>query len=367
MKEKLMKLPKWAVVIIAVVVLAGFLQVMRLQNVIFYFFPSLPGYGNSMVGELVGGIYAFVILVWFGYSEVIREKGAGFLRSCYIGGFMVGYCLIELAAQILMIRLTGKAELQPVLSVLFFTVTMFLIGWGEEIICRGIMLNLFLDRFSKTKKGILGAIILDGVLFGAVHLTNIFAGVSVVSACIQAISAGLLGIIFSAIYARSRNIWICIITHALTDFAALMGTGIFGNGTAVDGINNISYINLAAVPVLLIPCLVLLRKSKLEEMEKRANGIVVFETYEEADKMATVSLVLGVLGIIFGLIGGYGIGCGVVGILGSCISKKIKPEQNGVAMAGMITSIIGTVLSVFMLVVFAILYGAMDLSQGGLF
>lgn len=44
--------------------------------------------------------------------------------------------------------------------------------------------------------------------------------------------------------------------HALVDFASLMGAGIFGVGTTVEQINQMSAANLIAVPVLLIPCIV---------------------------------------------------------------------------------------------------------------
>ena len=137
------------------------------------------------------------------------------------------------------------------MEILFFAATMFLIGWTEELIFRGVILNLFLERFSKTKRGILWAVILSGVFFGAVHLTNISQGVTVTSAMIRAINGAFLGVIFGAVYARSGNIWLVMTFHALVDFASLMGSGIFGTGTTVEQINQMSAINLIAVPVLL--------------------------------------------------------------------------------------------------------------------
>ncbi len=355
MRERIMRLPKWVVVLIALLSVAGFFAVMNVSSLALYFLPPLPGYGASMVGEFVVSIYAVLILSLFGYSGVIKDTGVGFLKSFYIGGFMVGYCFFAFVAQLFVLQMNGEIEIQPFVSIVFFISTMFLIGFAEEFIFRGVVLNLLLDRFSKTKRGILGAILIESVIFGGVHLMNIFSGVSLISACVQAFVASLLGVILSAVYARSRNIWIVVITHAMTDFAALMGTGIFGTGGVIAGINNISYANLLAVPVLLIPCVILLRKPKLEEIVKKANGEFVADTFEEADKIATVSLILGVLSIVSGIMG-YGIGLGVVGILGSCISKKIKPYDNGVATAGLVTSIIGTVIAVFMTFVLSLAF-----------
>ena len=358
MREKIMRLPKWAVVLIALISVAGFFAVMNVSSLLLALLPPLPGYGASFIGELLVSIYAVLILALLGYSGVIKETGVGFLRSFYIGGFMVGYCFFAFVAQLYVLQMNGEIEIQPFLSIVFFIATMLLIGFAEEFIFRGVVLNMVVDRFSKTKRGILGAILIESLIFGGVHLMNFFSGVSLVSACVQAFVAALLGVILSAVYARSRNIWIVVLTHAMTDFAALMGTGIFGSGGVVEGINNISYTNLLAVPVLLIPCLVLLRKSKLEEMVRRANGEYVTDAFEEADKIATVSLILGILGIVSGFMG-YGMGLGVVGILGSCVSKKIKPYENGVATAGLITSIIGTVIAVFMTFVFSLTFALM--------
>lgn len=365
MREKILKLPKWFVVLTAVLAGAGLLVVIHASSFLLQVLPELPGYTEQMISELLAGIYAFAVLAWFGYAGILKEKGAGFLRSFYIGGFLVGYCIYMLVAQFYLQMMNTQRSLQPLPLILVFTATMFLVGWAEELVFRGVILNLLLDCFSKTQKGIVGAILLDGILFGAVHLTNIFSGVSILSACVQAVTAGLLGILFAAVYARSRNIWVVIIAHTLTDFASLMSGGIFGNGGVIEGINQLSYVNLLAVPILLIPCLILLRKSKRKEMELRANGIEPDETVKMADNIAVMSLVLGVLGIIFGMMG-YGLGIGIVGILGSIISKKIKPAGNGLATAGLVTSIVGVVIAVFAVVLFSAVFALTGGAFGGM-
>ncbi len=359
MKKKLMQMPKWLIVVIGILVAVGFIAVINLYDLIYRFMPVLPGYGTQMLAELIAGTYALVLLLLFGYGKILKEKGAGFVKAFYIGGFMIGYCFYVLIAQCYVQAMTTDKQLEPFVNILMFVVTMFLIGWAEELVFRGIILNLFLDRFSKTKKGILGAIILSGAIFGGIHLFNIFSGVSVVSAVVQAINAMMLGIIFGAIYARGRNIWVVIVAHAVTDMAALLGSGFFGTGTVVDGINSISPLNLVASALLLIPGVILLRGSKLSEMEQRANGMVVFETYGEADATATTALIVSIIGGLMDFMG-FGIGMSIVGLLGSCVSKKIKPEQNGMATAAMIISIIGIVIGFIMFVVFCVMYSVMS-------
>ena len=328
MKKKLMRMPKVVTILVAVLIVAIFLGSMDVAAFFLADTVSLPGYGSSMIAEFMAGVVAFLLLCLFGYLGVLGEKGKGFIHGLYIGGFLTGYCCLELAAQLYVQMMTPDAKVVSALEILFFAATMFLIGWTEELIFRGVILNLFLERFSKTKRGILWAVILSGVLFGAVHLTNISQGVTVTSAMIQAVNAAFLGVIFGAVYARSGNIWLVMTFHALVDFASL-------------------------------PCIVLLRPKKLLEMEQEANHIVVFETFEEADRNAALSLALGMISILTGFMG-YGLGIGIAGLIGGRLSRKVQPEKNGMALAGMILSGIGMAVSIIGMIVLCFVYSNLN-------
>ena len=349
MREKIMNLPKTAVVCIGILAAAAFLGLSDLASLLLSRFLVLPGYGNSMIAEFLSGVIALGMLLLFGYQFVLRERSVGVVKSLYIGGFLTGYCLFEIVAQLQVQAVSRNAKVVNGVEVLYFVLTMLLIGWTEEIVFRGLILNLFLDRFSKTKKGILGAVILSGVIFGAVHVTNILTGAAVESACVQAVTAAVLGILFGAVYVRSRNLWLVMLYHALIDFASLMGTGIWGMGTSIDGINQISVQNLVAVPVLLIPCIVLLRPRKLAELEQRANGITISDTWEEAQANALMSFVLGMISILLGA-SGYGIGIALTGIFGATLSRNDQTQKNPIAFAGLLTSAIGLVFGLTIVV-----------------
>lgn len=356
MKDKIMRAPKIVTIITGIVVVAIFLGVTDVMGILLSYanLPALPGYGLSMIAELAAGIVAFLFLLLFGYQGKLKEKGKGFVLGLYIGGFLTGYCCLTLMAQCYVQALDADAKLVSALEIVFFVLTMFLIGWTEELIFRGVVMNLFLERFSKTKRGILASVILSSVLFGAVHLTNISSGVSLASASIQAVTAGLLGVILGAVYVRSGNLWLVIMYHALVDFAGLMGSGLFGGGTPVDQINQMSAANLIMVPILLIPCVILLRPRKLQELEMEANDIVVFETCEEAEKDAFVSLILGAISFMF-CFSGYGIGLSIAGVIAGMHARKIGAGQKGVALAGIILSSIGLAVGILAVIGISVL------------
>ena len=69
--------------------------------------------------------------------------------------------------------------------------------------------------------------------------------------------------------------------------------------------------------------------------------------------MAVASLVLGIVSLVSCVIGlGFPVGtiCGVVGIILGYMGKKNAPENSGMATAGMVCSIIGTILSLISIV-----------------
>ena len=97
-----------------------------------------------------------------------------------------------------------------------------LIGICEEFLCRGWLLNEFLERYGNSKKGIWYSIVISGLIFGLMHIGNIFsAGQDVPSTITQVISA--TGIVFGLIYYKTKNIWSVVILHGLWDFSLFLG------------------------------------------------------------------------------------------------------------------------------------------------
>ncbi len=68
--------------------------------------------------------------------------------------------------------------------------------------------------------------------------------------------------------------------------------------------------------------------------------------------MGVASLVLGIISIVLSLFGGTWVSAliGIVGIVLGALAKKANPENSGMATAGMVCSIIGTVLSLLVFI-----------------
>lgn len=74
----------------------------------------------------------------------------------------------------------------------------------------------------------------------------------------------------------------------------------------------------------------------------------------QSNPLAVVGLVMGILSIVFACCYGIGIIFGIAGIICSALSKK--KGKSGVGTAGLICSIIGTVLSVLMIIYFVAIF-----------
>jgi membrane protease YdiL (CAAX protease family) len=138
-------------------------------------------------------------------------------------GIIYGLPLLALNVVITIISNLGTdvtlMGMPPITMFLIFTTNMFLIGFIEEFLFRGLILNNLFISLGKTKKALYQAVWISSLFFGLTHIVNILV-YSTETTLIQTINAVFGGILFCGIYLRSRNIWVAVIIHALLDFIA---------------------------------------------------------------------------------------------------------------------------------------------------
>ncbi len=164
-----------------------------------------------------------------------------------------------------------KSTTEIILSILTL---IFTVGFVEESLFRGLILNIFAKKYLYEPKGILKILVFPSVIFGFVHLFNIFVGVSLEKVILQSVMAFFTGILLNAIYIRSGNIFVLILIHAIIDASGLFEhLFLKTNITLSNSINKISYITLVYIPLYLLLTIFLLRKSKLEEVKENLKEI----------------------------------------------------------------------------------------------
>lgn len=170
------------------------------------------------VSEFVVFVFAIVLLIIRKKWYIFKEKKINFGES-------VKLCLPILVLSVI-IALANATELigtdvnvNNLISLIIYVV---LIGLFEEIFFRGIIENELLEKYSSNKKEILISIIISGVVFGAVHLTNLFAGQDLLTTMMQFVQTTAIGILFGTVYYKTRNIWAMIFLHSFYDFSVLL-------------------------------------------------------------------------------------------------------------------------------------------------
>ncbi|WP_035294366.1 CPBP family intramembrane glutamic endopeptidase [Clostridium sp. KNHs214] len=267
MKDKIDFLKEKHTLVLCILIPAIYLTILKCTNWIIPFSTKFKGYGLQLMAECIGIILSLIIMHLVGKQYILKEKGTGILKGLFVGGFLVVICFLGTIFTLMNVIENGDAnKLLPLSQIAIFIATMIGIGISEEFIFRGTILNLLLDKFNKTPRGIYASIIISSVIFGAAHMTNVFSGVSIKSSFIQAVGAAVLGALIATIYLRTRNIWVVVILHAFMDFSSLIGSGLFGTNSVINQINSYSYVNFISYIIYLIPILVLLRKEKLLEI-----------------------------------------------------------------------------------------------------
>ncbi len=172
---------------------------------------SLVDVIQSGIGWTWAAAAAFILAVvlWQGWRDVGLNRGTdakgwllAWLPMLYIaGGF---------AAAVLF-------GLPPVTVVLLVAFNTLLVGFSEELMLRGAILQAFRHTTS-----IWPAVLATSLLFGSMHSLNVFVTGDLKAALIQSLAAFLSGLMFIALRLRTGTLWVPIVVHALWDFATFM-------------------------------------------------------------------------------------------------------------------------------------------------
>ncbi len=101
-----------------------------------------------------------------------------------------------------------------IFQIIIFTL---MVGIGEEILMRGVVLNALKERH-----GLYVAIIISSLIFGLLHMTNVFAGRSLSKAFTQSVTAFLVGIVLAWVFIKTNNIIPNIIYHWLWNMVGFL-------------------------------------------------------------------------------------------------------------------------------------------------
>lgn len=174
-------------------------------------------YSVSALGEIVVLLLALIVVVVKNKWYIFKEKRVSFSKT-------VTMCIPILVISLLVFvsnyfSLGGKINLENLLSLIVYTIS---IGLFEEIFFRGIIQNEIVDSYKNNLKQVIISIAASSIIFGAVHLTNMFYGQDFLTTIMQLIQTTSVGFLFGSVYFVTKNIWGLIFLHGFYDFSVLL-------------------------------------------------------------------------------------------------------------------------------------------------
>lgn len=114
-------------------------------------------------------------------------------------------------------------NLSPLETVLY-VLSMFCVGFLEEMIFRGLLFK------AMAKNGVRAAIIVSSVTFGVGHIVNLIngSGAELLPNLLQVVYAIAIGFAFVMIYCKTKSLMPCILTHSIFN-----GLSAFANEAAM--------------------------------------------------------------------------------------------------------------------------------------
>ena len=162
-----------------------------------------------------------VILYFFVRKNGLRQK-YGFCKPRLPAGKMLFYIplLVLLTANLWY----GVRMNQPPVEMVLYILSMFCVGFLEEVIFRGFLFQ------AMALNGVKSAIIVSSVTFGIGHIVNLVngSGAELLPNLLQVLYAVAIGFAFVMIYCKTKSLVICVITHSVFN-----GLSAFANEAAM--------------------------------------------------------------------------------------------------------------------------------------
>jgi membrane protease YdiL (CAAX protease family) len=189
--------------------------------------------------EVILIVIPIALVFFFGFSKAFRK--GNFFRGLFC-------CLPFIVLQLVLLAVffsnnLGNPEVawKPWYLILFGLFSVVGVGIREECIYRAIIQNIVAKKHANSVKGIWIAAIVGAVVFGLMHVSNIFFGMDLIAVLDQVVSATIVGLLFGAVYLRSGSLWALILVHTVTDITGLAKSTFLQNISDIENMNQMSF------------------------------------------------------------------------------------------------------------------------------
>ena len=109
-------------------------------------------------------------------------------------------------------------------EIIIYTSKIYFSAFFEEVLFRGVILGILLFKFKNSNNSILKSVFITSLLFGSTHIINIwFSEMTPRGVFNQVYATFSLGFLYSAVYLKTKNIYMLIFIHFITNFFSQIG------------------------------------------------------------------------------------------------------------------------------------------------
>ena len=188
-------------------------------------------YGVSNLGYMIReivhkGIPYTILAIVFGTIGTLKHPMKGFFGSLLSGAWILivatlGVCVTANT------QFQAGCHLKGIPEIICYALLMLMVGYSEELLMRGTVTKLLINRYGTKGKGMWISILGGSVIFGLWHVGNILYGQSVDATLQQVVATIMFGFILNAVYVKRGNLYGVMLLHAVLDFGVDCQFGIF--------------------------------------------------------------------------------------------------------------------------------------------
>ena len=207
------------IIILAILLFYGILLVFG-SNIAGLLYQTLfyGKYNTMFISELVILLFALIMLLLGKRLSILKPCGKSIIYGIKRGMPIFVVSLISLFSSLTGI-LGESLNIPNLISLIILAIT---IGMAEEFFFRGFIQGEIVDAYGKSRKQVIISVVVSGVIFGLVHITNALSGQDIITTLMQVLQASSLGILLGSIYFITKNIWTVVFLHAFYDFAIML-------------------------------------------------------------------------------------------------------------------------------------------------
>ncbi len=207
------------IIILAILLFYGILLVFG-SNIAGLLYQTLfyGKYNTMFISELVILLFALIMLLLGKRLSILKPCGKSIIYGIKRGMPILVVSLISLFSSLTGI-LGENLNIPNLISLIILAIT---IGMAEEFFFRGFIQGEIVDAYGKSRKQVIISVVVSGVIFGLVHITNALSGQDIITTLMQVLQASSLGILLGSIYFITKNIWSVVFLHAFYDFAIML-------------------------------------------------------------------------------------------------------------------------------------------------